>query len=215
MLEQILNIDRSWELAINGLQGNPIADASVATVTWCGHAVVIFLVSVVIMRIFGKKLDKRTFWIFAISVALGGLIANGMKEVLPRARPPIDPVIGSQIKTITYGLRTHSFPSGHAQTAVGAATVVAAEAGVWAGLIAFAIAGAVCFSRMYLGVHFPSDVAVGALIGLVSSLVVIYIARTRRRPKGGADAGAEQKDADNHSDLQRERKPPETFEDSP
>lgn len=71
-------------------------------------------------------------------------------------------------------LADSSFPSGHT-TAIFAWLVPIVMMNVWLLLIipiAFVVGGSVGWSRMYLGLHYPSDVAVGALIGTLTALVV-------------------------------------------
>ena len=65
--------------------------------------------------------------------------------------------------------RSHGFPSKHASVAFGFATAVALTAGRahWASL-AFAAAALIAWSRVYLGLHFPSDIGAGALVGVAS-----------------------------------------------
>jgi membrane-associated phospholipid phosphatase len=63
-----------------------------------------------------------------------------------------------------------SFPSGHTAAAFETATSLSLNFPKWYVIVpAYAWAGAVGYSRMYLGVHYPSDVAVGMLIGAGSA----------------------------------------------
>lgn len=57
-----------------------------------------------------------------------------------------------------------SFPSGHSAAAFAVAVALAGH-GFGLGPLAFALAGAIAFSRIYLGAHYPLDVAIGALLG--------------------------------------------------
>lgn len=63
----------------------------------------------------------------------------------------------------------HSFPSGHAAGSFSTSTFLVfrwpAQLGVWSRVGLFALATAIGLSRIYLGVHYPSDVASGALLG--------------------------------------------------
>lgn len=69
----------------------------------------------------------------------------------------------------------HSFPSGHAARAI-MLTVITLLTGYWGiGLILLAWALLVVFSRVGLGVHYFSDVVVGALIGVVMGFVAVGV----------------------------------------
>lgn len=59
----------------------------------------------------------------------------------------------------------YSFPSGHTMSSFGAAMVVFHVNTYW-GIAAFTLAAVIAFSRMYLYVHYPSDVFCGAFLGL-------------------------------------------------
>jgi undecaprenyl-diphosphatase len=73
-----------------------------------------------------------------------------------------------------------SFPSGHAAGSFAFAAFVAVRAPRWAPL-AFAWAGVVAWSRCVLGVHYPSDVLAGALLGAIVGAIFAYAA-----PRDGA-----------------------------
>lgn len=67
-----------------------------------------------------------------------------------------------------------SFPSGHTMSSFAAATVII-HTNQTLGLIAFALAILISFSRLYLFVHFPSDVLAGILFGITIAYVMLLI----------------------------------------
>lgn len=181
-METLLDLDRAAALAINGLSGVAFLDAAVGVLTYAGHGVVAFFLALpLILR--RSRSGRVTAVVACVAgLALGGLGVQGLKAAAPRPRPAADVVIQAKVNDLSGGLRAKSFPSGHAQTAFGAATVVLLEAGATAGAAAFALALAVGLSRIYLGAHFPSDVLAGALLGVVIGWLAVYIAR-RWMPK--------------------------------
>jgi undecaprenyl-diphosphatase len=102
----------------------------------------------------------------AITVAL-------LKEVTDRARPP---VAEESLHPLIPIPDSASFPSGHAATAFAAATAVAL---VYPRLRvpALALAALVALSRVYLGVHYWSDVIVGSMFGVVVGWATVYFVR--------------------------------------
>jgi membrane-associated phospholipid phosphatase len=104
----------------------------------------------------------------------------GVKDLMHRNRPA---VAHPQIHPL-YAVHSSSFPAGHAATAFAGATLLTYVAPRLWPLFA-ALAGAVAFSRVYVGVHYPTDVLAGAAIGIfVAGLVVSALALLeRRRPK--------------------------------
>lgn len=104
-----------------------------------------------------------------LSVAGASALANAaLKPLLPRRRPPArtDPRFARRLVPIP---RSSSFPSGHAASAAAFATGVALESPV-AGAVLAPLAAAVAYSRVHTGVHWPSDVLVGAAVGSAVAL---------------------------------------------
>ncbi|MFI1015116.1 bifunctional phosphatase PAP2/diacylglycerol kinase family protein [Streptomyces sp. NPDC020965] len=98
------------------------------------------------------------------------------KRSVRRARPLLDavPVI-RQLKRQPF---TTSFPSGHAASAAAFATGVALESKGWGAVVA-PVAASVAFSRVYTGVHYPSDVLAGAALGVIAAFAVRGLSPTR------------------------------------
>ena len=86
------------------------------------------------------------------------------KMVVQRGRPA-ETVSGVILrdKAAAHGL---SFPSGHAMVIFAIAVLVAPYFKSWWKVLPWALAAAVCLSRVYLGAHFPLDVAAGAGLGV-------------------------------------------------
>ncbi len=124
---------------------------------------------------------------FAAAAAATGaasLVAHALKQAFDRERPPIDdPALGSLAPIPD----NPSFPSGHSATAFAAATAVAILCPRLRPA-ALAIAAAVALSRVYLRVHFPLDVAAGALLGAALGALCALAALQLARLAGPARA---------------------------
>ena len=131
-----------------------------------------------------KKTRKAGFLVL-IALAVDFLIVNVvLKQAVNRTRPyVIDTTLADFVSSIHLRLPTDSsFPSGHSGAAFAACTVLFLydKKKCWPFLI---LAALVSFSRIYLCVHFPTDVLAGALIGFAIGLCVwlVYRAIERKR----------------------------------
>jgi membrane-associated phospholipid phosphatase len=107
----------------------------------------------------------RNACVMAAGTAITYGIALGLKYTIKRDRPFITypDIINKSGHPYT---EEPSFPSGHASTAFATATALSLEYPKWYVIApSYVYAGTVAYSRMELGVHYPSDVLVGALIG--------------------------------------------------
>ena len=125
-----------------------------------------------------KKYRRQGLLLLA-GLAAGALVGNAfLKNVVARPRPCwLDPDMPLLIAVP----KDFSFPSGHTLSSTIAA-VILSRLNRWFGCAAIPLAVLIAFSRLYLYVHFPSDVLAGALLGIViGQLTLLYGSRIENR----------------------------------
>lgn len=132
----------------------------------------------IMLFIFGGKIGKKTAVIAAISMILLMPLVSVIKDVVDRPRPNI-----SGVETFPVSADTFSFPSGHATiVSAGLATVSIMFRGNVKRTILFVglafEAALVCFSRIYVGVHYPLDVVGGILLGTGFSFLIVGLTQS-------------------------------------
>lgn len=133
------------------------------------------------------KRDRTLRWKsyeMAAGIGLCMSVSYLLKYSVNRPRPGAD-----YPSVIVQKVRGHSpsFPSGHTSAAFETATTLSLNFPKWYVIVpAYAWAGSVAYSRMYLGVHYPSDLAAGMLIGAGSAWITWQVNRKiemRRKKK--------------------------------
>jgi membrane-associated phospholipid phosphatase len=107
-----------------------------------------------------------------MAITIAAAVANGPAKLVVRRRRPFQPSPPTLIRMP----RSTSFPSGHAAAAFAFATGAGAEVPVLI-LVLVPLAGVVAYSRVHAGVHYPSDVAAGAAIGIGSGVLATRLPR--------------------------------------
>jgi membrane-associated phospholipid phosphatase len=119
------------------------------------------------------KLMMRNGIKTGVAIGLNVLLTSGLKYAINRPRPFVQ-YPNDIIKRTDAG--KYSFPSGHTSTAFATATALTLSTKKWyVAVPSYAYACAVGYSRMRLGVHFPSDVLGGMIVGIGTSLLVFQI----------------------------------------
>ncbi len=130
-------------------------------------------VAVAVICVLFWCVDKRVAYCVGASYFFSGLAVQSLKLACKVPRPWVADPSFTPVKSAVPAATGYSFPSGHTQSAgslYGTAGLLAKNAAVKAAL--FLTAVAVGFSRMYLGVHTPADVAAGLALSLGVSAAV-------------------------------------------
>jgi len=133
----------------------------------------------------GGERGRRASASGALAVAIAATVANGpVKLTFRRRRPPPRP-----LAPLIPMPRSTSFPSGHSAAAFAFATGASARMPVLAvGLVP--LAAAVAYSRVHVGVHFPSDVLIGSGIGVAAGLAAARLVPREPQVERSAVAAA-------------------------
>lgn len=131
--------------------------------TAANHSVLWFTVAALLAS--RKGVTRRGALRGVVAIAGASFTANAVaKPLLPRRRPPYDNLPPQRRPDRDERPDSSSFPSGHAASAAAFTTAVAMESPL-AGAALAPVAAAVAYSRVHTGVHWPSDVVGGAVLG--------------------------------------------------
>jgi undecaprenyl-diphosphatase len=178
VIEQIKDIDTSLFLFLNGLH-NHFFDVLMYCIagkyTWIPfYALLLFFVY--------KKFKSRTWYILiAVTILIwmsDQLSVHLFKEVFQRYRPCHNLIIQQQVHVVGNCGGTYGFISSHASNTFALAIFLSLIFRQSARKLFYVLvvwASIVSYSRIYLGVHYPADVAVGALFGSLLGILIYLI----------------------------------------
>jgi undecaprenyl-diphosphatase len=195
MLEQLLHIDTEILLAINGWHA-PWADTLMwiisAKATWI--PLYLLLIGLLVWR-YRKPVMTSVKWLqkvpacvvmiamIGLAVGAADFIASGiLKELVARPRPTRVPELEGVLHLVNgYRSGRYGFVSSHAANTMAVALLFSL---IWRNKIAtvglMLWVAANCYSRMYLGVHYPTDILGGLMVGALVA-VVVYAMLVRYR----------------------------------
>ncbi|MFQ5443640.1 MAG: phosphatase PAP2 family protein [Nitrospinales bacterium] len=127
-----------------------------------------FTIPVVILALLVLWVQRLRGVIFLLAVGASVAVSDGLsfwilKPLFARPRPCVDL---NHVISVVNCTRGYSFPSNHAINVFTVATLVSLHFKNTY-LLAFTLAGLVGLSRIYLGVHYPSDILGGAILGIM------------------------------------------------
>ncbi len=179
----MLEILNSWAVSfdlpiLDWIQANlqsPFMDFIMPIITLFGEAGIFWIAWAVLLLFFQKT--RKTGWSMGVALILGVIICNMLlKPMVMRPRPYDFQLseFGKVIPLLIDAQHDYSFPSGHT-IACFEASVVLLIKDKRMGIPAFILGLLVSFSRLYLYVHYPSDVLASVVLGTVFAFLGVFI----------------------------------------
>jgi undecaprenyl-diphosphatase len=161
-MDPLHRLDAQVYLAVNRLPHPPAADRVANYVTVLTVGGWIWMVVVGVAALFGVPGSRRALREVVPTVAAATWIVESPTKMLFRRQRPFIDIVRALVVGKKPG--SWSFPSGHTAAAFATALVMSAH---WRRLtpVFYAAASGIGFSRVYVGAHYPGDVASGALLG--------------------------------------------------
>jgi len=169
-MQTLIRLDHELFIQIHNLRDLGL-DYVLGWPTYLGSIYVILPVAFLGLFFFDRKNLVRHFVIILFSTVFLELIIHGIKYMVARPRP-FD--VLEDVRVLFNLPHSYSFPSGH--TAMGFFVAVLLQ-GFYRKKLSFlvGVAALVAISRIYIGVHFPSDVLAGSLLGAAGAVTTLWI----------------------------------------
>ncbi len=162
MMEWIMDMDSRILLFFQDVVRDPVLTPVFTVITTLGNGAVIWIL-ISLCLLLSKKTQKTAF-MCAVAMLVSLLVNNlALKNIVGRIRPyemvqGLIPLIGRP--------GDYSFPSGHTASSFAAAWVLYRRLPKRFGIPALVLAGLIGVSRLYVGVHYPTDVLAGFISGI-------------------------------------------------
>lgn len=146
-----------------------------------------FWILIALFLLIFKK--TRTVGVTALlALAFNHILTNEiLKDAFGRPRPY---TVTAELVTLIKQLSSYSFPSGHTSTSFSAAFVLFKMLPKKLGIPALVLATMIGFSRLYVGVHYPTDVLGGMIVGFMCSVWAYYVVQLVQKKIGEKKANA-------------------------
>lgn len=174
MIDYLMDIDAEALLAVNGMY-NSFQDALwwMVSAKWSSALLVLSLLWILVHK--NRRHALLVLAMVALAVLLADQVSSGLiKHLVERLRPTHDPSLENAVHIVNgYRGGMYGFVSSHAANFFAIATLVSFI--MRHRLVVIALYGwglAQCYSRMYLGVHYPGDILGGIIVGVLAGWLV-------------------------------------------
>ena len=179
MLHTFTQIDGQLLINIQTFCIHDVLTPIVVFMTHLGDMGFIWIVLSIILLI--PKKTRRTGLLALIALVITFLIGNVvLKNWIARPRPY---EVFEDVRRLIEAQSDYSFPSGHTSASFAVGVVYCRTLPIGYGILAMILAVSISLSRLYVGVHYPSDVLGGALLGTLVALLVCAVDARRQSKK--------------------------------
>ena len=170
MMEVIQNFDTNALLYVQDFLRTPILTAIMVFFSKMGNLGLVWIFTGLVLLISNKT---RRGGVFMLVCLLAAYLINDLviKQLVARIRP-YETIQGLSILVAPES--SFSFPSGHTNTSFAAAYALTRAFGK-KGAFAYIPAALIAFSRVYVGVHYPTDVLAGMVVGTTVALFIYFL----------------------------------------
>lgn len=169
--EFITSIDDRILLFIQEYIRIPFLTPFVTFITSLGNAGILWIVISLLLLI--SKKTRRIGYVSILALLCSLLINNILLKNLVKRIRPYDRI--PELIPLVKKPADYSFPSGHTGSSFASAWVLYQEMPGLKGIAALVLAALIGLSRLYVGVHYPSDVLVGMFTGIISGRLAEWI----------------------------------------
>ena len=142
----------------------PALDEPISRISNAANSAQLWIVAAALLAVIGGPRGRHAAIRGVTSIGVTSVVTNGAaKQAFRRRRPRRS---AESVRSSVRMPMSSSFPSGHTASAFAFATAVSADVPELC-LVMYGLAGVIGFSRVSTGVHYPSDVIGGCLLGLV------------------------------------------------
>ena len=188
VVEFLYSIDETVFLILNRGVANPVFDFIMPIITEEHNQMIPIVVAWLGLVIFGGKKGRITALLVVVLITLSNFLSSEViKPLVGRVRPCF---VVDGVRLLIEQSRSPSFPSSHAANNAAWAALFSVKYSRLKWVFIF-IAGMIAYSRIYIGVHYPSDMIAGAVLGVGCAFFVLFLERcfhrirTRRKRRGG------------------------------
>ena len=139
--------------------------------SWLGRLGAIWILIAIVVA---SYLRRPAVLLLVLAAAAGGELISDLGKAIVARHRPFEHQLGPPSTT-------HSFPSGHSSTSFACAVVLSHYAPRFRGWF-YALAALIALSRVYNGMHYPTDVLGGAVCGVLIALLLLSGGRLRSLP---------------------------------
>ena len=178
-----MNINVEVFYLINNGMSNPVFDFIMPNITNFGGLAVIAVLFAILLILSRKNIFNLGKYyglvkIIALAIIISVIITAPLKLLFNLPRPYL---VLDHVHVLTSSTDPNSFPSGHSSTTASVVTATILKSKdyfenyklISIGLVVFLFV--IAFSRIYIGMHFPLEVIVGCVIGIVSGVLAVKI----------------------------------------